>query len=305
MARFLIRRLLETIPLVLLLSFLVFTLFQLIPGDYLSEMEINPAVPREEVERLREEFGLNRHVVIQYAHWLREIGRGNLGYSFAQRRPAASLIWERLWGTVYITAASFLLTLLVVVPLSLAAAMKVGRWPDQIGLAISLIGLSLPTVLSSVLFLYLAFRTGWFPIGGTGSLQHLALPVVTLTIPTVAFFFRTLRLELIDVFQQPFVLAAVARGLPRNRVLWHALRNAVNPLISLSGITLGGLLSGAVVVEKVFNWPGIGALTVDSILNRDLFVALNCVLLAALVMICANLVSDILLAWNDPRVRVR
>jgi peptide/nickel transport system permease protein len=110
-------------------------------------------------------------------------------------------------------------------------------------------------------------------------------------------------LELIDVFDQPYILAAAAKGLPSYRVLWHALRNAVNPLISLTGVTLGGLLSGAVVVEKVFSWPGLGALTVDSILSRDLFVALDCVLISALMVIIANLIADLLLAWNDPQIR--
>jgi ABC-type dipeptide/oligopeptide/nickel transport system permease component len=118
-----------------------------------------------------------------------------------------------------------------------------------------------------------------------------------------AFFARTLRLELLDVLKQPYVLTAAAKGLPRHRVLWHALRNALNPVISLTGVTVGGLLSGAVIVEKVFAWPGLGALTVDSILSRDLFVALDCVLVSALFVVLANLLSDMLLALNDPRIR--
>jgi peptide/nickel transport system permease protein len=120
-----------------------------------------------------------------------------------------------------------------------------------------------------------------------------------------AFFVRTLRLELADVLAQPFILAAAAKGLPRRRVLWHAFRNALNPMISLAGITIGGLLSGAVVVEKVFAWPGLGALIVDSILSRDLFVALDCVLVSAVLVIVANLLADLILALNDPQIRYK
>lgn len=131
----------------------------------------------------------------------------------------------------------------------------------------------------------------------------MVLPSLALAMPSVAFFVRNLRLEMIETLRQPFVLAAAARGLPAHRVIFHALRNALNPTISMAGITFGGLLSGSVVVEKLFDWPGLGALTVDSILSRDLFVVLNCVLASALLIAVANLLADLILAWNDPRIR--
>ncbi len=305
MARFLLRRLLETVPLLVLLSALIFALFELIPGDYLTEMELNPAVPTERISELRRDYGLDDPFYIQYLKWMSQTLRGNLGYSFAQQRPAAALIGDRLGNTLVLTLGAFFLTLLLSVPGAILSALNAGRWPDRAILLLSLVGLSIPTILMALLLLYFAFWTGWFPIGGSGSIWHLFLPSLTLALPMVAFFSRTLRLELIDCLSQPYVLTATAKGLPRWRVVGHALRNALNPVISISGLILGGLLSGSVVVEKVFSWPGLGALTVASIVQRDLYVALNCVLVASLLIVASNLASDLLLAWNDPRVRYR
>ncbi len=303
MIRFLGRRGLEAIPVLAALSLLIFTLFRLIPGDFLAEMEMNPAVSPETVERLRSDFGLDRAVPAQFGIWLSQVVRGNLGYSFAQRRPALDLIRERLGRTLILTAAAFSLSLGVALPLGCLAAVSLGRRLDRVCLWLSLVGLSLPSVLSSLLFLYLAFWVGRLPGGEPGAVSGVVLPAVTLAIPTAALLMRTLRLELAQVLAQPFIAAAVAKGLPRSRVLWHAFRNGVNPVISLAGVTLGGMLSGAVVVEKVFGWPGLGALVVDSILARDLYVALGSVLVAAVFVIAANFAADVLLAVNDPRVR--
>ncbi|MDA2924733.1 ABC transporter permease [Acidobacteria bacterium AH-259-L09] len=303
MFRFVLRRILETIPLLFLISLLIFALFKLIPGDYLSEMELNPSIPRQRIEELRQEYGLKQPFYIQYFTWVGQVLQGNLGYSFAQQRPAVELILERLTNTVILTISALALTIIVSFPLGILTALNPGRGLDRLALFFSLIGLSLPSVLASLIFLFFAFRTGWFPIGGTGGLHHLVLPSLTLALPTIAFFVRNLRLEMIDTLRQPFVTAAAAKGLRPYRVVLHAFRNAVNPMISITGITFGGLLSGSVVVEKIFDWPGLGALVVDSILSRDLFVVLNCVLVSALLIVAANLLADLVLAWNDPRIR--
>jgi peptide/nickel transport system permease protein len=302
MRRFIMRRLLQTLPLLLLLSLLTFGLFQLIPGDYLAEMMLNPTVSAESVEQLRIRFGLDEPLLVQYGKWLVAVCQLDFGYSFAQRRPAIDLIGERLTNTLLLTGGALALILLLAFPIGTGTALMVGTWWDRIGLWLSLAGLSLPTVLAAVLMLYLAFWTGWFPVGAE-SWRDLFLPSLTLALPAVAFLVRTIRLEMVEALQQPYVVAAAAKGLPPYRVVYHALRNALNPVISLLGVLLGGLLSGAVVVEKVFRWPGLGALIVDSILSRDLYVALNCVLVSALLVIVANLLADLLLAWNDPRVR--
>lgn len=303
MVRFIGRRLLVSLPVLFLLSLLVFLLFKLIPGDYLSEMELNPSVSKQQIDDLRQELGLDRSVPEQYLLWMGNLATGKLGYSFSQRRPAADLIWERLRGTAQLALGAFLLIGLVAIPLGVIAALRVGSWIDKTILWGSLIGLSLPTVLAAVAFLYLAYWTRWVPIGGSDSFLHMVFPTLTLALPAASFFVRTTRLELIDALNQPYITAAAAKGLPQYRIAWHAFRNAANPLISLGGLTVGGLLSGAVIVEKVFSWPGLGSLTVDSILNRDLFVAIDCVLISALMVILANLAADLLLAINDPRVR--
>lgn len=303
MLRFALKRLIETGVLLFLLSLLVFVLFKLIPGDYLSEMEATSAFSRQTVQELRREYGLDQPVIVQYFVWLGQILRGNFGYSFAQQRSALDVISERLANTLILTASAFVLTVAISFPAGIVAALYAGRWPDKLALFASVVGLSLPSLLASLLFLYLAFWTGWFPIGGMGGLHYLALPSLTLALPSAAFVARTLRLEMIDALRQPYIITALAKGLPQSRVIFHALKNAVNPILSLLGILLGALLSGSVVVEKVFNWPGLGALTVDSILSRDLFVVLNSVLIAALLTVAANFLADLALAWNDPRVR--
>lgn len=305
MIRFAWRRALESIPVLFVLSFVVFGLFKLVPGDYLSEMELNPTISRETVQKLRQDYGLGRSLPVQYWLWLQQVLKGDFGYSFAQRRPASDIVRERVGGTLILTTSAFLLALISALILAMISALNVGRWPDGLSLVLSLTGLSLPTVLASIGCLYVAYWTGWLPIGGADTWRHLILPSITLAIPSAAFLARTLRLELIDALDQPYVRAAAAKGLPDWKVVWHALRNAANPVISLAGVTLGGLLSGAVVVEKVFGWPGLGSLIVESLLARDLYVALDCVLLASLFVIAANFSADLLLALNDPRVRYR
>ncbi len=305
MTRFVVRRVFETIPLLLLLSLLVFLLFELIPGDFLSDMELDPTVSAETIQQLREDYGLEYPFYLRYFVWAGQVLRGNLGYSFAQRRPAIDLVMERLLNTSLLALSAFLLAILLSFPLGVLCAVFAGNWPDRAGLLIAFLGLALPPVLSSLPLLYLAFWTGWFPIGGTEGLRSLVLPSLALALPTMAFLARTIRIEMIAALGEPYTQVAIAQGLPGRRVLVRALRNALNPTISVMGLILGGLLSGAVVVEKVFSWPGLGSLTVDSLLSRDFFVLLNCVLVGALFVIMINLVTDLVLAWSDPRIRYR
>ncbi len=305
MTRFVVRRVFETIPLLLLLSLLVFLLFELIPGDFLSDMELDPTVSAETIQQLREDYGLESPFYLRYFIWAGQVLRGNLGYSFAQRRPAIDLVMERLLNTSLLALSAFLLAILLSFPLGVLCAVFAGNWPDRAGLMIAFLGLALPPVLSSLPLLYLAFWTGWFPIGGTEGLRSLVLPSLALALPTMAFLARTIRIEMIAALGEPYTQVAIAQGLPGRRVLARALRNALNPTISVMGLILGGLLSGAVVVEKVFSWPGLGSLTVDSLLSRDFFVLLNCVLVGALFVIMINLVTDLVLAWSDPRIRYR
>jgi peptide/nickel transport system permease protein len=300
MGRFLLRRLVGTVPLLFLLSLLVFGLMRLIPGDYLSEMQLNPAIPSRQVERMREAWGLDRPIVEQYFHWLKGLASGDLGYSFAQRRPAADLVRERTLVTLALAATSLAMALVASFPLGIAAALRPNSLLERVLLLISVAGFSVPSLLSSVLVLAAAHRFGWLEVTLAGNLLPAA---AVLAFPAACLLMRTLRVELRRELGRPYVLAAAARGLPPHRVVRHALRNALNPIISLLGLTLGGLLSGSIVVEKVFGISGLGSLAVDSILGRDLYVALICVLVAAVSVVTANLLADLLLAINDRRVR--
>jgi len=297
MFRFVLRRIGHSVPTLFLLSLLIFALFQLIPGDYLSEMQMNPAIPAERIEQMRTKFGLDQPFYIQYGIWLGRLLTGDLGYSFAQRRPAVDLIGERFVRTMQVTALALVMSLAIIIPAAVISALNAGRKLDQMAFWASLVGLSLPSVIASLLFLYLGYMLNLAPVSGSPF-----LPALTLSIPSGAFLFRTLRLEMIETLGKPFMVAVRAKGLPSYRVLWHAYRNSINPVISLTGITIGGLLSGSVVVEKIFGWPGLGALLVDSILSRDLFVALYTVLISAVLIILANLAADLLLWINDPRI---
>ncbi len=305
MSRFLLRRTYQTVLLLFLISLFVFALTKAIPGDFLTEMEMNPAVSREEVEELRQLYHLNEPFYVQYVSWIGQIISGEFGYSFAQQRPAAGLLTERLANTLLLSSTAFLMILVFTFSLGITTALGVGRWPDRAGLLVTLFGLSCPPLLLALLGLYFAFKTGLFPIGGFGGIRHLVLPSLILAIPSAAFLARQLRLELLDALKQPFVTAAIARGLGTRRVVAHAIRDALNPMISLLGLVWGGLLSGSVIVEKVFSWPGLGSLVAESILSRDLFVVVNGILLSAVLIIFSNLVADVALALNDPRIRYR
>jgi peptide/nickel transport system permease protein len=260
-------------------------------------MELNPSIPRERIQEIRSEFGLDQPFYVQYLIWVKGLITGDMGYSFAQRRPAVDLIAERFLRTLILTGLAFLISLVIVIPAAILSTLRAGSKMDQAAFWLSLIGLSLPSVIASLLFLYLGYGTGLFQVSG-----NLLLPALTLAIPSGAFLFRTLRLEMMETLSKPYIIAVRAKGLPHYRVIWHVFRNSINPLISLAGITLGGLLSGSVVVEKIFGWPGLGSLVIDSILTRDLFVALYAVLVSALMIIIANLLADLCLWLNDPRI---
>lgn len=301
-AQLLGRRLLAVFPSLWLLSLLVFGLFALIPGDFLTEMELNPTVSPSTIAQLRHEFGLDAPLPVQYWRWMSNLVRGNLGYSFVHRRPVRDLLLERIGSTLSLTMVAFGLVLILALPAGLAAAWRVGGWIDRIVLALSLAGTSLPAVLGSLILLMVAFLAGGDYLGDETGLR-LWFPALSLAIPSASFLCRVLRLEYLAALEAPHIQAARALGLRRRTVAWRAFRYAANPLISLGGLILGGLLSGSVVAEKVFGRPGLGALAVDAVLARDLHVAVAAVLVAASFVIAANFLADLILALNDPRVR--
>lgn len=318
MRTFLLRRLLQTIPLLLGISLLSFLLIQLAPGDFLNTQLENPMISAERVEAMRRSFGLDRPWYVQYGLYLKNIFLHlNFGESFARHQPVFSILREALFNTLLLSLAAAVVTWGLAIPLGVWAAVRQYSWLDKGLIVFGVIGLSIPEVLSGLLLLMLAVRVGW-PIGGMRSLdhdqldllgrtldvlQHLALPALVVGLTPLAGRMRQMRGNLLDVLRLDYVITARAKGLSENVVVFkHALRNAINPLITLFGYTLGSLVSGALIVEIIFSWPGLGRITYEAIGNQDQYLVLGSVLMASFVLILGNLVADLLLAVADPRI---
>lgn len=320
MLRLVARRLLAIIPVLLGISLLTFLLIHLAPGDYLSTMSMDPTVSDATLADLRSRFGLDRPGWQQYLLYLRNLAlRGDFGYSFSRRQPVFEILAESLGNTLILSLAAALLAWAVAIPLGIVSAVKRGSAIDRLATGASVLGLAVPEVFLALLLMLLAWKTGWFPTNGMKSLDHasfsalgrvldighhLVLPAIVLATVPLASRARQMRANLLDVLQAEYVTTARARGLPESRViLRHALPNAINPLITLFGYTIGGLLSGSFLVENVMGWPGLGRVAIEALNSRDLYLVMGAVLMAATVLILGNLVADILLGLSDPRIR--
>lgn len=319
MLKLILQRVMALVLLLLAVALGSFLLVQIAPGDFLTELSLNPQVSAATLSHLRERYALDQPWYLQFSKWLVGMVQGDFGYSFSCNCPASNLIYERLANTVWLAASGLALTLLVALPMGLLAAKRRdGKW-DRFFVFLSALSLSSPSFLLALLAIVLAARSGWFPIGGVHSLDyarlsavgqltdflhHLILPASVLALRQFPSFFRQLRASLIETLSQDFILTARAKGLAENTILLkHAFRNAVNPLISMLGNSLGSLLSGAFIVEAIMSWPGLGSLTVSSLLSRDLFVLVACLVFAAMLLALGNLLADVLLALTDPRIR--
>lgn len=319
MFQFIARRLLLMIPLLLGMSLLCFGVMQLAPGDYLDTLRGQPQIKPETIERLRKEFGLDRPWPEQYVRWLGNAVRGNFGYSFSQKIETFELIKQRVYYTLLLSFWSMLFAWLVAIPLGVYVAIHRNSFFDRFFNFLAFAGISLPGFFVALLALKLAQQTGWFPVGDATSENyaslswwgkvkdtswHLVLPVLILGTRGVAGLMRQMRGNMLEVLGENYVLAARARGLSEKWVVWkHAVRNAINPFITLLGFELAGLLSGAALVEAVMAWPGLGRLLLEAVLNRDLYVAMGAFVMGAVLLLLGNLVSDVMLAVTDPRIR--
>lgn len=304
MLSYIVRRLLLAIPVLLGVVTLVFLALRLIPGDPALIMA-GEAAPPEAVERIRKEFGLDRSLVAQYCVFLGHLFRGHLGYSIRTRRPVAIEIWERFPATLQLTLASMLLAAVFGVAAGVISAARQYSIADYASMMGALFGISVPVFwLGLMLMWFFSVQLRWFPVGGRGTLQHLVLPAITLSTGSLALIARMTRSSMLEALRQDYVRTARAKGL---RELWvqmrHALRNALIPVVTIVGLQFGGLLGGAVITETVFNWPGVGRLTVDSILARDYPVVQGAVILVAVIFVLLNLSVDLLYAFIDPRIR--
>jgi peptide/nickel transport system permease protein len=303
MLRYLLLRLFRagvTIVAVVTFAFIVLNL----SGDPALTI-LSPEAPPEAIAAFRQAWGLDQPLWQQYAHYFLNVLDGNLGNSLREARPATEIVWERLPATLALTIPAFVIKILIGIPTGIYAALHRNSFADRLTMAISVAGYTVPSfVLGLVLVLIFAVRLGWLPSGGFESPSHLILPAATLGLAGAAVIARFTRSAMIEVLGQPYIRAAQAKGLPWRRVVvGHALPNAAIPMITIIGLMIGSLVAGAVVVESVFSWPGIGRLLVSAVGSRDLPVVQTILLLVAACMVSANFIVDLAYGWVDPRVR--
>lgn len=315
MLRFLIRRCLQAVPLLLLISVLVFMLLHAAPGGPLTIYLSNPHVRAQDIERLRHALGLDRPLSEQYVAWLLAFVRGDWGYSFSDGRPVVARVAERLPATLELVGASIVIALALTVPAGVFAAARRGGAFDRLMTAIATAGISLPAFWFGLLLqIVFAIGLGWVPSSGRATpgagdlpdrVAHLVLPVTVLALLQAASWSRYLRGSMIETLGQPFIVAARARGLPDRVVLLrHALRNAMGPLVAIVMVDAALLVSGAVVTESVFAWPGVGSLFTEALARRDYSVLMALLMLTSAAIVVFNVVADAAQALLDPRVTV-
>jgi peptide/nickel transport system permease protein len=326
MTTYIIRRVLLAIPTLLLISLLSFVIIQLPPGDFLDtkiaelEQRYGDSSSVARADELRERYGLNRPMVVRYASWVGGFVQGDFGESFRYEREVRELIGERLAYTLLIALGSLLFMYAVAIPLGIYSATHKYSWRDNLLAFVAFLGMSLPGFLLALMLMVMAFHLFGLPLFGLFSLpyrdapwsigkfgdlwQHLWIPVIVVAINGTAGLMRVMRGNLLDVLGQPFVQTARAKGLKERIVVWkHAVRIAINPLISMMGMSLPEILSGATIVSIVMGLPTIGPLLFQSLKDQDMYLAGTLIMMFSLLLIIGNLLADVALAWADPRIR--
>ncbi|MFC0534242.1 nickel ABC transporter permease [Phytohabitans kaempferiae] len=313
MLRYIGLRLAVTVPVLLGISVVVFAMVRFIPGDPSHAILLSMVEPGADISRLeqdlatlRADLGLDRPYPVQYAQWLSDVATGNLGTSLRSGGPVLDELLLRLPATLELAAAAFAVMVVVAVPTGIVGAAHHGTAADRLARLLALVGVSVPGFLLGLLLMYgFSARLGWLPTFGRGTPAHLVLPAVTLGLGLAAGVSRLLRAALLDALSQPYIVTAEAKGLRWRAVLLrHALRNALLPVLTNTGLVVGGLLGGAVIVETVFSWPGVGRYIVDAIASRDYPVIQAFVLAMSVLYVVVNLAVDIAYRFADPRVRV-
>lgn len=317
---YVLKRLLQALFTLFLAAALSFFIIQLAPGDYLDTLRENPRISPERIEQLRRQYGLDKSWIEQFFLWLWNIvTRGDFGTSFVYNRSVVSLLWERVPPTLLLAMTSLIVTWGIAIPLGVLAAIKQQRWVDRVLQVLSYTGQGFPSFITALLLLIFAQNTSpLFPVGDLTSIDfadlnplgkvldvawHLVLPTLALAIAGFAGLQRIMRGQLLDVLRQDYVQTARAKGLPENRVIYvHALRNAINPLITLLGFEFASLLGGAFITENFFNLPGLGRLILQAVTAQDLYLIMASLMMGAVMLILGNLLADLLLKAVDPRI---
>lgn len=303
-----------------MVSLISFFIIRLSPVDPLAELKLNPSVSPATVERERQRLGLDKPIIVQYGKWACSFVQGDLGVTSTGEKVSQKLK-ERIPNTLLLTSIVILLTWLVGVPLGIIAAVNWKTPFDRILTVLTSIGMAIPSFFFAVLLLIFAVKTGWFPIGGLTSpnfadmsfigklwdiTHHLILPVIILFTISLAGLQRQMRANMLDVLDSDYVKFARAKGLSEFSVIYkHALRNAINPMITLLGFEFAGLLSGAALTEYVFQYPGLGRLILEAVMKSDINLVMASLMMGAIMLVLGNLIADILLIITDPRIRVK
>lgn len=317
---YILKRILQSIPLLIIVSLISFFIIRLSPVDPLAELRLNPSVSKETLQKETERLGLDKPIIVQYGKWAKSFVKGDLGIT-SNGEQVSTKLKERIPNTLLLAVVVIFMTWIVGVPLGVLAALRWKSKTDRILTVLTSIGMAIPSFFFAVLLLLFAVKTGWFPVGGLTSsnfsemsfwgkfldlAHHLVLPVTVLFTISLAGLQRQMRANLLDVLDSDYVKFAKAKGLSEFKVVYkHALRNAINPMITLLGFEFAGLLSGAALTEYVFQYPGLGRLILEAVLRSDINLVMASLMMGAIMLILGNLIADILLIITDPRIRVK
>lgn len=304
MFRYFVMRLLGLVPTLFLVTVCVFFFVHLLPGDP-AQLAAGPEADEETVQMVRERLGLDRPLPEQFVVFVKKAVTGDFGISIRSQRPVIDEVADRFGPTLWLTVAAMVWAVVFGLLIGVVSAVKRGRWPNRLGMAFAVSGISMPPFALGILLMEVfSVWLGWFPTVGADSWRHYVLPSITLGAGVAAVMARFTRSALIEVLSEDYVRTARAKGLPARQVLSrHALRNALIPVVTMMGLQFGFLLGGSIVVEKVFNWPGMGRLLVDAVEMRDYPVMQTCVLLFSVEFLLINLAVDLLYGWLNPSIR--
>ncbi len=316
---YILKRLIQTIPLLFIVTLISFFLIRLSPVDPLAELKLNPAISQETLNQETKRLGLDKPIAVQYGLWLKSILKGNFGICTTGEKVSTKLM-ERIPNTLLLTTFVILFTWMVGIPLGIMAALNWKKPVDRVLTILSSIGMAIPSFFFALLLLIFAVKTGWFPTGGLTSykfstyglggkiidiLHHLVLPVIVLFTISLSSLQRQMRGNLLDVLESDYVKFARAKGLSETKVVYkHALRNAINPMVTLLGFEFASLLSGAALTEYVFQYPGLGRLILEAVLKSDINLVMASLTIGTVMLVLGNLLADILLKLVDPRVEI-
>ncbi len=319
--KFIIKRLVMMIPVMLGITFISFVIISLAPGNILTSLKMNPYISKQTISMMEQAYGLNKPLIVRYGLWLWQVLHLNLGTSIYYHAPVLSLILSRAMNTLILSLSAIVVSWLLALPFGIVSGMREQSLFDRTASVLNYIGISIPSFFLAFIMLLIAAKTGVLPTGGTTSplygllspadkvydrFIHLIMPVTALAVPQIASYARLIRVNIIEVKRSEFVTAAKARGITNRRVVsLHILKNALNPFITLAGYDFAGLLGGAALVETILNLQGLGTLLLKAVMSMDVFLIMGDVLIGAGMLLLGNLIADIALMTIDPRIKAQ